>query len=117
VGAACGRRWIAAAGLAGLALAGVGHAEPLLERAGILPLGTDFGQPALEVPRQVLAVERLGGEQSFLIRLGNLLFSSPSLLGEPARGAGISCNTCHVDGDGNPAFSCPATPRGPARST
>jgi cytochrome c peroxidase len=85
----------------------VGRAEPLLERAGILPPGTDFGQPALEVPRQVLAVERLGGEQSFLIGLGNLAFCSPLILGEPARSAGISCNTCHVGGDGNPAFFLP----------
>lgn len=107
MGAAAGRRWIAVAGLAGLALAGASHAEPLLDRAGVLPRGTDFGTPPLEVPRQVLTVERLGGEQSFLIGLGNLLFSSPLILGEPARSAGISCNTCHVGGDGNPAFFLP----------
>jgi hypothetical protein len=107
VGAARGRRSIAVAGLVGLALAGAVHAEPLLDRAGILPQGTDFGEPALELPRQVLSAERLGGEQSFLIGLGNLLFSSPSILGEPARSAGMSCNTCHVGGDGNPAFFLP----------
>jgi cytochrome c peroxidase len=93
--------------LAGLALASAVHAEPLLDRAGVLPSGTDFGEPALEMPRQVLTVERLGSEQNFLIALGNLAFSSPSILGGLAGRAGISCSTCHVGGDTNPAFFLP----------
>jgi cytochrome c peroxidase len=39
-----------------------------------------------------------------MVRLGDMAFSAPSLLGGPARQAGISCNTCHVNGAGNPAL-------------
>ena len=84
-----------------------GGAEPLLQRAGILPPGTELGEPASEVPRQILSVERQGGEQSFLVGLGNLAFSAPAILGGAARRAGISCATCHLGGDANPAFFLP----------
>lgn len=92
---------------AALALAGGALAEPFLGDAGPLPAGTDLGQPALEVPRQILTVERQGGQQNFLIALGNLAFSSPELMGGLARRAGISCNTCHVSGETNPVFFLP----------
>lgn len=102
-----GLRGSAVAASVGLALASAVCAEPLLDRAGVLPQGTDFGEPALEVPRQILTVERLGSEQNFLVALGNLAFSSASILGGLARRAGISCGTCHVGGDTNPAFFLP----------
>lgn len=106
------RRWSGQGALAlgsalALALAAAGHAEPLIDRAGLLPPGTEFGEPAAEVPRQILTVERLGSEQGFLIGLGNLAFGSPLILGGGARRAGISCATCHVGGEANPAFFLP----------
>ena len=73
----------------------------------MLPAGTDFGEPALVVPRQVLSVERLGSEQSFLVALGNMAFSSPEIMGGLAKRAGISCATCHVSGANNPDFVLP----------
>ena len=42
-----------------------------------------------------------------LIKLGNLAFSSPSILGPLARRAGVSCETCHVNGAGNAKFFMP----------
>jgi hypothetical protein len=42
-----------------------------------------------------------------LIKLGNLAFSSPSILGPVAQRAGISCETCHVSGAGNAKFFMP----------
>jgi cytochrome c peroxidase len=39
--------------------------------------------------------------------LGDLAFSSPTILGGLARQAGISCNTCHVNGASNPKLYVP----------
>jgi cytochrome c peroxidase len=107
----CAGRRLAAAGLiVGAALAvsiTTARAEPLPGDAGLLPAGTDLGEPALEAPRQILTVERQGGRQSFLVALGNLAFSAPDVLGDPARRAGISCASCHVGGEANPAFFLP----------
>jgi cytochrome c peroxidase len=96
------------AGAAVALTAGLGPAlaEPL-PGGGLLPAGTDFGEPALEVPRQILAAERQGGRQSFLVALGNLLFDAPGIFGGRARRAGISCATCHVSGEANPALFLP----------
>jgi Di-haem cytochrome c peroxidase len=82
-------------------------AAPLIGNGGLLPAGTDFGAPALEVPRQILTVEREGSQQSFLIALGNLAFGSPEVMGGLARRAGISCETCHISGEANAAFFFP----------
>jgi cytochrome c peroxidase len=42
-----------------------------------------------------------------MINLGDLAFSSPAILGGVARKAGISCNTCHVNGASNPGLYIP----------
>jgi hypothetical protein len=42
-----------------------------------------------------------------MIKLGNLAFSSPSILGPVAQRAGVSCETCHVNGAGNAKFFMP----------
>lgn len=39
--------------------------------------------------------------------LGEMAFSSPAVLGERARQAGISCITCHVNGTSNPRLFIP----------
>jgi cytochrome c peroxidase len=72
-----------------------------------MPAGTDFGYGTRERPRQILRVEAAGGTQSYTVALGNTAFSAPSLLGERARAAGLSCNTCHVQGETNRTFFIP----------
>ncbi len=71
-----------------------------------LPSKTELNEDALDKPREVFRSEFAGGK-SYLINLGNLAFSSPSILGEVARQAGVSCGTCHVNGAGNAKFFMP----------
>jgi hypothetical protein len=71
-----------------------------------LPAKTELNEDALDKPREVFRSEMSGGK-SYLISLGNLAFSSPSVLGDVARQAGISCGTCHVNGAGNAKFFMP----------
>src|SRR5205085_11819855 len=58
-------------------------------------------------PAKILRSEIAGGRQSFIVALGNTAFSSPLLYGEAARQAGLSCNSCHVNGHANPDFHIP----------
>jgi cytochrome c peroxidase len=71
-----------------------------------LPSTTELNEEALVKPREVFRSEIAGGK-SYLINLGDLAFSSPSILGEVARQAGVSCGTCHVNGAGNAKFFMP----------
>ena len=50
---------------------------------------------------EVFHSEVLGGVKSYMVDLGDLAFNSPVVLGGPARRAGMSCGTCHVNGAGN----------------
>lgn len=61
------------------------------------------------MPRQHLRAEHAGGQQSHLVALGNTLFSSPLLFGERARGVGLSCNACHINGHNNPQLFIPGS--------
>ncbi len=72
-----------------------------------LPKGTDFGLDARERPRQILKSEAEGGRQSYMVALGNAAFSSPTLFGEKAKEAGLSCDSCHRQGDINARFFIP----------
>ncbi len=72
-----------------------------------LPAGTELGDEAFEQPREVFRSETGGGRKSYLINLGDIAFSSPLILGGPARRAGISCNTCHINGTTNPRLYIP----------
>jgi cytochrome c peroxidase len=71
-----------------------------------LPVNTELNEDALDRPREVFRSE-LTGRKSYLVNLGNLAFSSPSILGGVARQANMSCGTCHVNGAGNPKFFMP----------
>ena len=71
-----------------------------------LPAKTELNEDALDKPREVFRSELAGGK-SYMINLGNLAFSSPSILGDVARQAGVSCGTCHVNGAGNAKFFMP----------
>ncbi|WGS18090.1 MULTISPECIES: hypothetical protein [unclassified Bradyrhizobium] len=71
-----------------------------------LPINTELNEDALDRPREVFRSEISGGKSN-LVNLGNLAFSSPSILGDVARQASISCGTCHVNGAGNARFFMP----------
>ena len=75
--------------------------------ASLLPAGTELGEDVFEQPREVFRSESSGGRKSYLINLGDIAFSSPLILGGTARRAGISCNTCHINGTTNPRLYIP----------
>jgi cytochrome c peroxidase len=75
--------------------------------SGILPAGTELGDELLAQPRELFHSEAIQGRKSYLINLGDMAFSAPSIFGGAAGQAGISCNTCHINGAGNPRFFMP----------
>jgi hypothetical protein len=85
---------------AGLSLR-YGNAFPLSGDQTVLPPGTDLNEETLDKPREVFRSESLGGAKSYMVNLGDLAFNSNLILGGPARRAGMSCGTCHVNGAGN----------------
>ena len=82
-------------------------AFPVHGNQTVLPGGTELNEDALDRPRELFRSEATGGRKSYLVNLGDLAFSSPTLLGGRARQAGISCSTCHVNGASNPKFYLP----------
>lgn len=82
-------------------------AFPIHGSQTVLPVGSELNEDALERPREVFRSEALGGRKSYLVNLGDLAFSSPTVLGGTARQTGMSCSTCHVNGASNPKFYIP----------
>jgi cytochrome c peroxidase len=78
-----------------------GNAFPLSGDQTVLPPGTELNEEALGRPRELFRSEALGGAKSYMVNLGDLAFNSNIILGGPARRAGMSCGTCHVNGAGN----------------
>ncbi len=85
---------------------GAGSA-PIATKEGVLPPGTELNEDVLDRPTELFASELAGGKRSYLLNLGDLLFSSPAILGGVARQAGISCGTCHQQGSGNAKLFIP----------
>ena len=102
------RLWIAALALGFLLICLVGRvmAFPVDGDQTTLPPKTELNEDALDRPREIFRSEIAGGK-SYMINLGNLAFSSPGILGGVARQAGLSCETCHVNGAGNARFYIP----------
>ena len=98
--------WVAAA-LASILVLQRALGFPLGGEQTALPAGTELNEDALDHPREVFHSEAIGGRKSYLVNLGDLAFNSPDILGGPARQAGVSCGTCHVDGASNPKFFIP----------
>jgi hypothetical protein len=73
----------------------------------VLPAGSELNEDALDRPPELFRSQASGGGKSYLVNLGDMAFSSPTLLGGKARQAGISCSTCHVNGASNPKFYIP----------
>jgi cytochrome c peroxidase len=80
---------------------------------GILPAGSEIDNEALSRPREVFRSEAIGGRKSYLVKLGDAVFNAPLLLGGAARQAGMSCNTCHINGTFNPRLFVPGLSHGP----
>ena len=71
-----------------------------------LPPGSNINKQ-LPRPRQILNMAERGVDETDtpLIALGDMVFDSSFIFGEPARSLGISCNTCHNKGVTNPIFT------------
>jgi cytochrome c peroxidase len=82
-------------------------AFPVHSKQAVLPTGAELNEDALLQPREIFKSEAIGGAKSYLVNLGDLAFSSPAILGGIARQAGISCNTCHINGASNPKLYIP----------
>ena len=83
------------------------NARPIITKEGILPLGSELNEEPLDQPNELFYSELAGGKRSYLLNLGDLLFSSPGILGGVARQAGMSCGTCHQQGHNNPKLFIP----------
>jgi hypothetical protein len=92
---------LASAALTGTTLADFGGS------GGLLPAGSELGDEAFDRPLEVFRSESGGGRKSYLVKLGDVAFSSPLTLGGAARQAGISCNTCHINATTNPRLYIP----------
>src|SRR5262249_18815303 len=95
------------AGVASFVVLQHAFAFPVGGEQTTLPAGTELNEDALDRPREVFHSEAIGGRKSYLVKLGDLAFNSSGILGEPARQAGVSCGTCHVDGASNPKLFIP----------
>jgi cytochrome c peroxidase len=82
-------------------------AEPIATKEGVLPAGTELNENQLDQPTELFWSELASGKRSYLLDLGDLLFSSPAILGGAARQSGISCGTCHQQGGGNAKLFVP----------
>jgi Di-haem cytochrome c peroxidase len=71
----------------------------------VLPQGTELNEDSIGKPRELFHSE--AGGKSYLVNLGDLAFSSPAILGDTARRAGISCSTCHINGASNAKLYVP----------
>ncbi|QPF83624.1 hypothetical protein IC762_28580 [Bradyrhizobium genosp. L] len=102
------RLWLAASigGVVAVALLGRAVAFPVDGNKTVLPATTELNEDALDKPREVFRSEAAGAK-SYLVNLGDLAFNSPTILGEVARQAGVSCGTCHVNGVNNAKFFMP----------
>jgi cytochrome c peroxidase len=102
-------RWrsIAAAAVLALGLPQSATPFPVDGDQAVLPAGSELGEDAVYVPHEVLRSEYLGDRTSYAVALGDLAFNSPSILGDVARRAGISCATCHVGGANNAKLFIP----------
>jgi hypothetical protein len=80
---------------------------PVSGEETVLPAGTELDDDALDRLREIFNSEAMGGGKSYLINLGDLAFTAPSILVCAARQSGISCAICHVNGASNPKLYVP----------
>ena len=73
----------------------------------VLPKGTELNEDAIDRPTELFRSDDLNGKKPYLVKLGDMAFASPYILGDKARRAKISCATCHVNGISNPKLFFP----------
>src|SRR5215468_5750958 len=101
------RRVAAAAIVLALGLPQYATSFPVDGDQAVLPAGSELNEDAVYVPHEILHSEFRGDRTSYVVALGNLAFNSPSILGDVARRAGVSCGTCHVNGASNAKLFVP----------
>ncbi len=57
------------------------RATPITTREGVLPPGTELNEEQLDQPNELFFSELAGGKKSYLLKLGDMLFSSSAILG------------------------------------
>lgn len=100
------RAWLAPAGLvACLTLIVTGSAAPVLALDDLnwLSPRADRAAALTRAPAECVSAPA-DPDRAFLVSLGRVAFRSPALLGGLAARSGMSCDTCHRNGHGNPAF-------------
>lgn len=88
--------------LAAISLAAAAHAPALVEMRWLAP-GADRVVALTTRPPECLPA----GDQPLPVEIGRAAFRSPLLLGGVPARAGLSCDSCHQNGRGNPAFLFP----------
>jgi len=73
----------------------------------VLPKGTELNEDAIDRPTELFRSDELNGRKPYLVKLGDMAFASPYILGTAARRAKVSCATCHVNGISNPKLFFP----------
>jgi cytochrome c peroxidase len=102
------RHWLAAGCVVTLAIGVTAAvARPIVGKEGVLPPGTELNEDMLDQPTELFYSELAGGKRSYLLNLGDMLFSSPAILGGVARQAGMSCESCHQQGTNNAKLFVP----------
>jgi cytochrome c peroxidase len=91
----------AAAGLAAVLAFQHALAFPVEGVNTTLPVGTELDDDALEQPREQFHSEAIEGQKSYLVKLGNMAFNTPAILGGTALKGDVSCGTCHINGTSN----------------
>ncbi|MCH7471681.1 cytochrome C [bacterium] len=82
--------------------------DPAAEVPVKLPPGSNLNKQVPR-PRQILNMVARGVDENetTLIALGDMVFDSAYIFGEPARSFSLTCNTCHNKGTTNPNFVIP----------
>jgi cytochrome c peroxidase len=73
----------------------------------VLPAASELNENSAYLPHEILRSEYRGDRISYMVALGDMAFNSPSILGDVARRAGMSCGTCHVNGANNAKLFIP----------
>lgn len=105
------------AGAAALALAATASLAlaadtPPLRAARWLATGADPVRALAYAPAECLK-RPTGRESAYAVEVGRAAFRSPLLLGGQAARAGLSCESCHRSGRGNPQFHFPGVSGAP----
>lgn len=83
--------------------------DPGLPRAEVVRAMTTEPAECLVMPSDAVAQEKIAAK----IAIGRAVFRSPLLLGGQAARAGVSCDSCHRAGRGNPHFVFPGVSGAP----